>query len=364
MSSSVARRVPIGRGSTGTLAVLAVVIGLALGAALGQPARAAGVNVNLDQWAPLDATWQNGNLNGNNASYPEGGVIPFRLAIEGLKKGQHTITISYDFTAGGHKAFDFLASWNATNRPGLCSTGGGGVSSRCPALGTPDLYPFPSDPFVANGISVAAAMAYDKPPRNLTMYGGTIVSISRPTHAGSVDGNSTGAMRVTFRSTGSAVLLAWGGHLAQSAFWDRSRGGPLDGAGEVSGAPWHMRTLNLDGAGARNQDRSIQPSAISGAIPPPTPVPTAPPAAPPATSRPPAANPPAANPPAANPPGSTVPPAAVNQPPGPTATLPQSNAAPSTVAPPGMDPRALLLALGAVSVGLLLLSPAPRRRRR
>jgi hypothetical protein len=351
--ASVARRVQIGRGSTGILAVVAVAVSLVLGAAVGQPARAAGVNVNLDQWAPLDAAWQNGNLNGNNASYPEGGVIPFRLAIEGLKKGQHTITISYDFTAGGHKAFDFLASWNATNRPGLCSAGGGGVSSRCPTLGTPDLYPFPTDPFVANGISVAAAMAYDKPPRNLTMYGGTIVSISRPTHAGSVDGNSTGAMLVTFRSTGSAVLLAWGGHLAQSAFWDRSRGGQLDGAGQVSGAPWHMRTLNLDGAGARNQDRSIQPSAISGAILPPTPVPTARPAAPPATSR----------PPAANPPGSSGPPAAVNQPPGPTATLPQSTAAPSPIAPSGADPQALLLALGALSLGLLL-SPAPRRRRR
>jgi hypothetical protein len=331
------------------VASLVLPVVLALGAAMGQPARAAGVGVDLDQWAPLDATWQNGNLNGNNASYPEGGVIPFRLAIEGLKKGQHTIRISYDFTAGGHKAFDFLASWNATNRPGLCSAGGGAVSSRCPALGTPDLYPFPTDPYVANGISVAAAMGYDKPPRNLTMYGGYIVSISRPTHSGSVDGNSTAEMLVTFRSTGSAVLLAWGGHLAQSAFWDRSRGGQLDGAGQVSGAPWHMRTLNLDGAGARNQDRSIQPSAISGAILPPTPVPTAPPAAPPATNR---------------PPGSSVPPAAVDQPPGPPATLPQSSADGPPSPPSGADPRPLVLVLGGLALGLVLLSPAPRRRRR
>ena len=27
--------------------------------------------------------WQNGNLNGNNTRYPEGGIVPFRLAIEG-----------------------------------------------------------------------------------------------------------------------------------------------------------------------------------------------------------------------------------------------------------------------------------------
>ena len=81
--------------------------------------------------------------------------------------------------------------------------------------------------------------------------------------------------------------MAWGGHLAQSAFWNLAAGGQRDGAGEVSGAPWHMRTLQLDGAGNRNQDRSIQPSAIVGELPPfalaaptpqpkPTPTPQAP----------------------------------------------------------------------------------------
>ena len=54
--------------------------------------------------------------------------------------------------------------------------------------------------------------------------------------------------------------------------------GPSDGAGQVSGSPWHMRTLQLDGAGNKNQDRSIQPSAIVGELPPfalapPTPAP-------------------------------------------------------------------------------------------
>ena len=94
-----------------------------------------------------------------------------------------------------------------------------------------------------------------------------------------------------FKATRSAVLLAWGGHLAQSAYWDRSRGGPSDGAAMVSGAPWHMRTLQLDGSGNKNQDRSIQPSAIVGELPPfalapPTPAPR---------------NNPPANPPPANP---------------------------------------------------------------
>ncbi|HEV8489341.1 MAG TPA: hypothetical protein VGQ58_06095 [Candidatus Limnocylindrales bacterium] len=245
--------------------------------------RAAGVSVNLDQYATLDAAWQNGNLNGNNARFPEGGAVPYRLAIEGLKKGKHTIHINYDFTAGGHKAFDFLTTWNAWSKPSICAGGGGGISSMCPSLPAPTSFAMPPDPFSTNGLSVNVAEVFSGMPRRLTIWGGTIQSVSVPRHSGSTAGNSSADVTVSFTSTGSAVLLAWGGHLAQSRYWDVAAGGTRDGAGEVSGAPWHMRTLGLDGGGARNQDRSIQPSAIVGEIGPPAPPP--PPApAPPAPS--------------------------------------------------------------------------------
>src|SRR5438093_1167382 len=149
----------------------------------GPSAVSAGTTVNLDQWATLDDAWQNGNLNGNNSRYPEGGIVPFRLALEGLSPGAHEIRLEYDFTAGGHKAYDFLATWNATN-------------------------------------------------------------------------------------AGGAICLP---------------SGAADGASLVSGAPWHVRTRGLDGSGAKNQDRSIQPSAIVGELPPGGPgVPTFPPVLPPA----------------------------------------------------------------------------------
>ena len=89
----------------------------------------------------------------------------------------------------------------------------------------------------------------------------------------------------TSRSSGSAVLLSWGGHLAQSRYWNLAAGGVRDGAGEVSGAPWHMRTLQLDGSGNKNQDRSIQPSAIVGELGPRALAPAAPAPAPAATPR-------------------------------------------------------------------------------
>src|SRR5688572_24233133 len=272
------------------IAFVAVAAGLATSVT---PVRA-GVGVNLDQWASSDKAWQNGNLNGNNSRYPEGGIVPFRVAFEGLKAGNYSIHINYDFTAGGHKAYDFLATWNVTNAAGkICSAAGGAISSMCPSMSGASSFPFPSDGFKANGLSVSGAQAYSGSPRRLTIWGGTITSIQGPTHAGSVNGNSTADFLVKFKSTDAAVLLAWGGHLAQSAYWDKANGGAPDGAAMVSGAPWHMRTLKLDGSGNKNQDRSIQPSAIVGelaprALAPATPRPTAAPtpAAPRATPRP------------------------------------------------------------------------------
>ncbi len=223
--------------------VFVATIGLILG--LGLPGTVlAAASVDLDQWASSDAAWQNGNLNGNNSRYPEGGIVPFRLALEGLKPGAHSIHINYDFTAGGHKAYDFLATWSVTNAKGkVCIPSGGAISSMCPGLPGSSSAAIPSDSFKANGLSVKGAEAYSGAPRRLTIWGGTITSISAPAHAGSVNGNSTADILVRFRSTSPAVLFAWGGHLAQSRYWDTAGGGARDGASLVSGAPWHMRTL-------------------------------------------------------------------------------------------------------------------------
>ena len=310
-------------------------------------------SVNLDQWATLDHAWQNGNLNGNNTRYPEGGIVPFRLAVEGLSKGSHTIRVQYDFTAGGHKAYDFLAAWNGWVSPPMCGSGGGGVSSMCPYLPAPHYGAFPSDGFKTDGLTVRGAEAYSGVIRRLTIWGGSITSISGPTHAGPTSGNSTAEFTVHFTSTGSAVLMAWGGHLAQSRYWEMSIGGPRDGAGTVSGSPWHMRTLQLDGSGNRNQDRSIQPSAIVGELPPralapptPTPQPTRPPAPRPSGPRRPG-GPPIVATPNPNDPLPTGPPTSIA---GPAADA-------SGI---GLGEATALMALGAI--GLLTIGLERRRR--
>jgi len=157
-----------------------------------------------------------------------------------------------------------------------------------------------------------------------------------------------GAGGIVLIITFGAVLLAWGGHLGQSAYWNRLNGGPSDGAAMVSGSPWHMRTLQLDGSGNKNQDRSISPSAIVGELPPfalaPTPRPTSPPGAPGRT--------PGTGGGAPGIPGGD-----------PQITIPPTSTDPlSTAAQPADGGLAAILATTAL--GLLAVLPVLRRRRR
>jgi uncharacterized repeat protein (TIGR01451 family) len=238
-----------------------------------------GVGVNLDQCAnaprTANCTWQNGDLNGNNSTYAEGLAVPFRLEFDGLPTGTHTIHLNYDFTAGGHEGYDFLADFDLTEKVDLCAVGGGGRSALCDTFqggltkaNATSLFAFPSDPFPvpgANNLTVAGAeltgLFGANGKRHLYAWGATITAISAITHAGPTTGNNSADLVVTFTNTGANVAFAWSAHLAQSSYWKNSDG-TADGAGQISGAPWHMRTQQLDNSGNKNQDRSIQPSAI------------------------------------------------------------------------------------------------------
>ncbi len=124
-------------------------------------------------------------------------------------------------------------------------------------------------------LNVSGAETFAGQPRFLTIYGGTITSIDLTTYSGPFTGKSSGDLVVHFTvgvsgqpaGTDGAVFLRWGGHIAQSAYWNNSASsGNLNGAKQISGAPWHMQTLNLTDngttGGGKDQDRSIQPSAL------------------------------------------------------------------------------------------------------
>ena len=60
-------------------------------------------------------------------------------------------------------------------------------------------------------------------------------------------------------AAGASAGFYWGGHLSRGVQADWGEG---NGASSISGAPFHMRTQNLDNGGASNQDRSVQPGAV------------------------------------------------------------------------------------------------------
>lgn len=193
-------------------------------------------NTNLDQYAnsPTNA-WQNGNLNSGNHSYREGDSVPFRLDITGLSSGPHTIHLNYDFSDGSKRGYDFLTNFDRTVAPNPCS----GKPAIC---GTYADASIPTDSDVSSFQIAGNVRVFNAASASLGTY-----SLS----AGKKD------IILTFSTTNSEVIVAWGGHLASPVNW-----GAGNGASSFPGGSLHMRTQSLDGGGGNNQDRSIQTNGI------------------------------------------------------------------------------------------------------
>ncbi len=91
-----------------------LISGLLLAAIMPAVASAA-VSINLSQCgnlasgAPTDCSWQNGNLNSNQAHWQEGDSVPYQLVMSGLTPNtSYTITFGYGTTKGGKHAIDYL----------------------------------------------------------------------------------------------------------------------------------------------------------------------------------------------------------------------------------------------------------------
>ena len=247
------------------------------------PASALGANpsANLDQCAndpaPSPSTdgcdsaasqWVNGNLGASKSVYLEGDSIPYRMVFDNLStSGTHKVTIEWDTTKSSKHAIDYIDNYNASvldANPCLGIT----MVPVCNNLSPSSLFAIPADPQVL-GAGVTPK------PGNLTMWGGTITAVSRPTAIGSTtctDANSSGpycystgtgfsgdksaAITVEFTATAANPVLAWGGHIASRADW-----GLTNSAVSIPGSPYHTRLIDLDGAGG-NQDRSLSEGAV------------------------------------------------------------------------------------------------------
>ncbi|PYR26180.1 MAG: hypothetical protein DMF98_09830, partial [Acidobacteria bacterium] len=234
---------------------------------------AAGGSANLDQCAngPVSApvpcagaNWQNGNANANNAHWAEGESIAYRLKFSSLAPGSsHYVTIQWDTTKAGKHALDYVTSYNRTEKSGNdpCS----GISG----CGSPTTFPIPPDVHTGLNLPPQPASPADGRWNELfTMFNGTItnVDIADPfiIPAASVPYNLTGtyatdsstSITITFTAASATPVLAWGGHIGERKDW-----GSNNSASAITGSPFHMRVLGLDGVGG-NQDRGLSSSAV------------------------------------------------------------------------------------------------------
>ncbi|HTM69094.1 MAG TPA: hypothetical protein VL426_07460 [Candidatus Binatia bacterium] len=227
---------------------------------------------NLDQCAngstgsPATCTgsaWQNGNLNANQAHYVEGDSAPYRLVLSDVPTtGVNTLILEYDVKHSGKHALDYLTSYDRTET----------TADPCSGVGTcagPSLAAIPAPSSAGSpvaGMPTASFNALPASERNISIYNGASAGtgITYLSEGVLTDSISSTRVQIQFTATNSTVVFAWGGHIGSSTDW-----GTGNAAGGISGSPYHMRFIDIDGKGG-NQDRSLSAGAVA---PPPPPAP-------------------------------------------------------------------------------------------
>jgi hypothetical protein len=242
------------------ISILLLIPSAALAASVGASLSQCG---NLASGSATNCTWQNGNLNSNQAHWLEGDSVPYQLVLSGLTpNGSYTVTIGYDTTKGGKHAIDYLTSYNRTMS--------GGASGMVPTNGTANeclgvtgctspatTFAIPTDPNVtAAGVSPIAGA--------FSIFNGTITAVSTPAIvSGSYSSDSQTNIAVTFTAgpanSGSTtnVVLGWGGHIATRSDWTQG-----SACVNISGSPFHMVLVSFSGGGGGSQDRGLTASAV------------------------------------------------------------------------------------------------------
>jgi len=152
----------------------------------------------------------------------------------------YSVTIGYDIIKNGKHAIDYLGTYNNTETTAdPCSD----IISGCTPAGFDDTVPVPPD--TSNAL-VGALGTVSQPPGVFTIWGGTFhyTGSVAPFYNNYVNGDTHRSITLTFKATGTNVVIAWGGHVAWAGDW-----GSGNSAGGISGASYHT---NLDACGGFN----------------------------------------------------------------------------------------------------------------
>ena len=195
--------------------------------------------------------WVNGNLGASKARYFEGNSVPYRMRLSNLVTGAtvHHLIIEWDTTKGGKHSFDYLTDYDRT------------VSGANPCLGVVPACGAAQPYVAANAIPTDLQVTGAGVPQiagHFKIYGGLITSVSPITYPNGAGfaGDKSARLTINFTASQANPVIAWGGHIATRANW-----GASNSAVAISGSPYHMRLIDLDGAGG-NQDRSLSADAV------------------------------------------------------------------------------------------------------
>ena len=206
---------------------------------------------------PLGCTtadeWVNGNANHTNAHWSETEYISYRMKFTDLTLQSHVVIIGYDILKGTQHAIDYLGTYRATE------TTADPCAGVLVGAGAPHTFSVPPDTVtVTNMINPNNGLHVVQAPGEFTMWGGNITDIQYVGYAGGEERQ----IAITFTATITNPVLAWGGHIAWIGDWGAGKS-----ASTISGSPYHMRLISLDGAGG-SQDRALDNTAViaSGVI--------------------------------------------------------------------------------------------------
>ncbi len=223
--------------------------------------------------------WVNGNANGNKAHWGEGDFISYRVTLTGLTTGSHSLVFSYDTVHSGTHSEDYLGSFdNTETTSSVSSTFHYNHNDPCvdqlplsqctPSAPTTSLVM--TNPILANcatslGTVPTLGPAAFAPTREFKGWGPSGFVISSMSYVGQNVVSGTGQCSTTVRinfslssvSSGSTVVIAWGGHIASAVDW-----GAGNSASAINGSPYHEALVSLDGASTGSQDRALSTTAV------------------------------------------------------------------------------------------------------
>lgn len=209
------------------------------------------------------ADWVNGNAGASNAHYQEGQSIPYRMVMQNLTLGNHSLVIEWDVKHSNANAIDFITHFQRINES---------VQPCGPANHPEDIVPdcnpgsfttfdIPAPTGVNSPVAGLPQNAFNALPiaqRRMTMYNGTINSMVYTNPQGDLSAaQASTRITINFTAANSTVVMAWGGHIARAVDW-----GQGNSASGISGSPYHTRLISLDGSGG-NQDRSLSAAAVT-----------------------------------------------------------------------------------------------------